>query len=90
MTVSVLENCKIPTKLTHIMHGANLNCNVLSEILDELASRELVASEVLFQRKRRTVFYFLTDKGSRVLAHWFAVRASLCGCRVCDLVSGVD
>ena len=77
MAVSVLEHCRVPTKFTHIMYGANLNGNVLSELLDALTCGGLVASEVLFQKKRRTVFYFLTDKGVGVLSHWFKVKTGL-------------
>lgn len=58
---------KGPQKLTHIMHKANINCNVLKTNLDFLLAQGLIEERNL---GKRNVVYANTPKGIAVLKYF--------------------
>ena len=56
-----------PLKLTHIMHKANVNGNMLKEYLDFLIKQGLVEERTI--RRSRAVFA-VTQRGITVLKHF--------------------
>lgn len=63
-----------PTKLTHIMYKANLNCSVLKEQLDFLIRQGLV--EERNAGKKRAV-YAITQRGITVLKYFREINQVL-------------
>jgi predicted transcriptional regulator len=55
-----------PLKLTHIIYNANLNCNSLKQLLDQLISHGLVEEQKLGKKRK---LYSITEKGQRVLEY---------------------
>ncbi len=56
-----------PSKLTHIMYKANLNCRVLKQSLDFLIQQKLI--ELRSLGKKRTA-YAITERGRTVLKYF--------------------
>ncbi|MEM1757763.1 MAG: winged helix-turn-helix domain-containing protein, partial [Candidatus Bathyarchaeia archaeon] len=55
-----------PTKLTHIMYKANVNCSVLKEYLDFLIKQGLVEEKAVGKKR---VVYAITQRGVTVLKY---------------------
>jgi len=60
--LSILETLAShgPLKITHVMHKANVNCNVLKNYLDFLIKQGAV-QEKFFGRSK--IFYAITERG---------------------------
>jgi predicted transcriptional regulator len=65
---------KGPLKLTHIMHGANVNCRLLKEHLDYLISQELVEERIVAKGK---IVYTATQRGVTVLKYFRELKQAL-------------
>ncbi len=65
---------KGPLKLTHIMHGANVNGGILKEYLDFLISRGLVEERIVVKSK---VVYITTQRGVTVLKYFRELKQAL-------------
>ena len=65
---------KGPLKLTHIMHGANVNCGILKEYLDFLISQGLVEERIVAKSK---VVYTTTQRGVTVLKYFRELKQAL-------------
>jgi predicted transcriptional regulator len=63
-----------PSKLTHIMYKANVNCKVLKEYLDSLSKQGLVEEKTI--RKERLV-YVITQLGVSVLKQFRELKEVL-------------
>ncbi len=63
-----------PSKLTHIMYKANLNCSILNEYLDFLIKQGLVEKRTI--EKDHTVFV-VTQRGINVLRYFRELTQSL-------------
>jgi len=71
--LNVLAN-KGPSKLTHIMYKANVNCMVLRENLDFLIKQKLIEEQAV--QKARTVFV-ITQHGITVLKYFKELTKAL-------------
>ncbi len=58
---------KGPTKLTHIMYKANVNCNLLKEYLAFLLNQDLVEKRTICKSK---VVFAVTQQGVAVLKYF--------------------
>ena len=56
-----------PLKMTHIMHKANVNCNMLRGHLDFLIKQGLVEERTI---KRSHAVFAVTQRGMTVLKHF--------------------
>jgi predicted transcriptional regulator len=65
---------KGPLKLTHIMHGANVNCSLLKGYLDFLISQGLVEERIVASNK---VVYAATQRGVIVLKYFKELKQAL-------------
>ena len=63
-----------PSKLTHVMYKANLNCSVLKGYLDFLTKQGLVEEKTI--RKERLV-YVITQRGVTVLKYFRELKEGL-------------
>ena len=63
-----------PSKLTHIMYKANVNCNVLTDYLDFLIKQGLVEKRTI--TKMRVVFA-ITPRGTTVLKYFHELTQAL-------------
>ncbi len=63
-----------PSKLTHIMYKANVNCNVLTDYLDFLIKQALVEKRTI--TKMRVVFA-ITQRGINVLKYFHELTQAL-------------
>ena len=71
--LSVLAQ-KGPLKLTHVMHKANVNCNVLKESLDFLIKQNLVEER---DAESCRVVFSITRRGITVLKYFRELRQVL-------------
>jgi predicted transcriptional regulator len=75
MYVSVLRVLSIkPLKLTHIMYKTNMNCSILTQILDFLMKHGLVEQRVA---GRKSVIYASTPYGISVLKYFRELNKAL-------------
>jgi predicted transcriptional regulator len=63
-----------PLKLTHIMYKANMNCNVVTQVLDFMLKQGLVEKKVA---GKRTVVYASTTLGASVLKSFRELNKAL-------------
>ncbi|MEM2046022.1 MAG: winged helix-turn-helix domain-containing protein [Candidatus Bathyarchaeia archaeon] len=63
-----------PTKLTHIMYKANVNCSVLKEYLDFLIKQGLVEEKAVGKKR---VVYAITQRGVTVLKYFRELKQVL-------------
>lgn len=63
-----------PTKLTHIMYKANVNCSVLKEYLDFLIKQGLVEEKAMGKKR---VVYAITQRGITVLKYFRELKQVL-------------
>lgn len=63
-----------PTKLTHIMYKANVNCSVLKEYLDFLIKQGLVEEKAIGKKR---VVYVITQRGVTVLKYFRELKQVL-------------
>jgi len=67
-----------PSKLTHVMYKANVNCSVLKQNLDFLIQQNLIEEQI--KRKKRNkikVRYAITEKGKTVIKYFNEVNMAL-------------
>lgn len=58
---------KGPSKLTHVMYKANVNCSILKDYIDELIKNKLVEEQVIGKKR---VAYAITQSGLTVLKNY--------------------
>jgi len=67
-----------PSKLTHIMYKANVNCSVLKENLAFLIKQNLVEEQIVRKKRNKTKIRFaITEKGKTVIRYFNEVSMAL-------------
>jgi len=65
---------KGPTKLTHIMYKANVNCSILKEYLDFLIKQGLIEERKVGKNR---VVYANTERGTTVIKYFRELNMAL-------------
>ena len=67
-----------PSKLTHVMYKANVNCNTLKQYLAFLIQHNLVEEQTLHKKRHGTrVVYAITERGLTVLKYFREINTAL-------------
>lgn len=72
MTFHALKCCRTPTKISHMTHNANINCNTLVEILSVLEQKDFIVKKPV--KGKGTFYYFVTAKGEAALKLWNSIE----------------
>ena len=67
-----------PSKLTHVMYKANVNCSVLKEYLGFLIKQNLIEEQLIPKKRNKTkIRYSITDRGRTVIKYFNEVNMAL-------------
>lgn len=82
MYVSVLDVCRTPQCKSRIMYKSNVNCQVLSSMLDALVSKGLVKVDGDTSPNKASFTYvrcryYITSEGLEVLKTWSVLEQQL-------------
>jgi len=67
-----------PSKLTHVMYKANVNCSVLKQNLDFLIQQNLIEEQITRKKRNKIkVRYAITEKGKTVIRYFNEVNMAL-------------
>ena len=71
-----------PLKQTHIMYKANVNCNVLKQLLDSLVQQKLIEEHILHKKGQR-IIYSITEMGKATLVNFEEITMALQSKKIC-------